>query len=126
MSIIVTQQWGYKMKALSIKQPHIHRILEGLKIYEIRSWKTSYRGEILLCASKQTAKGCEEGMITGHALGIADIIDIVPYEPHMSDKAMADYTPGQYAWVLGSVKKIKPFPIVGQLGLFEVTVSDQI
>ena len=40
------------MKALSIKEPWATLILEGKKTIETRTWKTNYRGEILLCASK--------------------------------------------------------------------------
>ena len=41
------------MKALSIIQPWASAIAECLKRFETRSWSTSYRGPILICASKQ-------------------------------------------------------------------------
>ena len=40
------------MKVISIKQPWATLILEGLKEYEFRSWKTKYRGELYIHASK--------------------------------------------------------------------------
>ena len=36
------------MKALTIKEPWATLIIEGYKEYEFRSWKTNYRGKILI------------------------------------------------------------------------------
>ncbi|MFV0141025.1 ASCH domain-containing protein [Empedobacter falsenii] len=44
-------------KALSIKQPWASLIAHGIKDIENRTWKTSYRGKILIHASGQYAKG---------------------------------------------------------------------
>ena len=38
------------MKVLTIKQPWASLIVDGYKKYEFRSWKTKYRGEILIHA----------------------------------------------------------------------------
>ena len=38
------------MKVITIKQPFATLIKEGLKEYEFRTWKTKYRGEILIHA----------------------------------------------------------------------------
>ena len=39
------------MKVLSIKEPYASLIVNGYKEYEFRSWKTKYRGKILIHAS---------------------------------------------------------------------------
>lgn len=44
------------MKTLTIKQPFATLIVEGLKEYEFRTWKTNYRGEILIHAGKAVDK----------------------------------------------------------------------
>lgn len=44
------------MKTLTIKQPFATLIVEGLKEYEFRTWKTNYRGEILIHAGKGVDK----------------------------------------------------------------------
>lgn len=44
------------MKTLTIKQPYATLIVEGLKEYEFRTWKTNYRGEILI----HTGKGIDK------------------------------------------------------------------
>jgi hypothetical protein len=41
------------MKALSLWQPWASLIAVGAKKYETRSWGTSYRGPLLICAAKR-------------------------------------------------------------------------
>jgi len=38
------------MKALTVRQPWAHHIAQGLKTIEVRSWRTSYRGPLLITA----------------------------------------------------------------------------
>lgn len=40
------------MKVITIKQPFASMIAAGIKEYEFRTWKTKYRGEILIHAGK--------------------------------------------------------------------------
>ena len=40
------------MKTITIKQPFATLIAEGFKEYEFRTWKTKYRGDILIHAGK--------------------------------------------------------------------------
>lgn len=40
------------VKAITIKQPFATLIAEGLKEYEFRTWRTKYRGDILIHAGK--------------------------------------------------------------------------
>ena len=42
------------MKALSIIPWYAMDILEGYKTVECRTWKTNYRGPILICSSSMT------------------------------------------------------------------------
>ena len=44
------------MKAITIKQPFASLIAAGLKEYEFRTWKSKYRGEILIHAGKGVDK----------------------------------------------------------------------
>ena len=36
------------MKVLTIKEPYASLIINGYKMYEFRSWKTNYRGKIIM------------------------------------------------------------------------------
>ena len=44
------------MKVISIKEPFATLIKDGVKVYETRSWKTNYRGEIYIHASMSLSK----------------------------------------------------------------------
>lgn len=48
------------MKVLTIKQPWASLIIEGYKRFEFRSWKTNYRGELLIHAGKSIDKEAYE------------------------------------------------------------------
>src|SRR3989339_577320 len=56
------------MKAISLWQPWASLCAVGAKLYETRSWSTSYRGPLLICA----AKG---GLCTGA------ILELIEKEP---------------------------------------------
>lgn len=61
------------MKALSVKNPYATRIIYKTKKYEYRTWRTKYRGKLLICSSKSPVI---EGMLSGHALGIVELKDV--------------------------------------------------
>jgi len=83
------------MKALSIRQPWAWAIVAGHKKFENRSWKTSYRGPLIIHAGKQfrfselhdmagyaMADGFdlpehEEDYPKGGIIGVVDLVDIV-------------------------------------------------
>ena len=44
------------MKTLTIKQPWASLIIDGYKKYEFRSWKTNYRGKLLIHAGASIDK----------------------------------------------------------------------
>lgn len=45
------------MKAITLWQPYATLIAEGHKVYETRSWATSYRGVMVVHASKKWDNG---------------------------------------------------------------------
>lgn len=110
------------MKAISIRNPHAHFILCDEKTVECRSWKTDYRGDLLICSS---ANPKIKNTICGHALCVARLDNIEPFtEEHLDKACMGDMPEGKsYAWHLSNVRVIKPFPVKGKLNLFEVDDS---
>ena len=54
------------MKVITIKQPFASLIASGQKEYEFRTWKTSYRGDILIHAQDD---GLNANGYTGTAFG---------------------------------------------------------
>lgn len=119
------------MKTLSTKQPWAYLICSGIKDIENRSWKTNYRGKVLIHTSalrahwqltaeqffntpnnlyKELKNTCTSAII-----GSVDIIDCI--QDHQSVWAEK----GQYHWVLKNPILFKEpiLDIKGKLGLWE-------
>jgi hypothetical protein len=105
------------MKAISIKQPWANLIASGQKTIETREWSTPYRGQILLVSSKVPKiepAGC--------AVAVANLVDCRIMTKADEVAAQCSIYPNAFAWVLQHIQAIEPFPIKGQLGLYEVDV----
>ena len=106
------------MKALSIHPEYAMNIVKGLKTIEVRTWTTRYRGDLLICATAKRGKG----LISGHALGVVTLADVVPMKREHAKAAMVspyEYWGDCYAWILENPRPIKPFPMKGKLSLWE-------
>ena len=74
------------MKALTIKQPWATLIMQKDKRFEFRSWKTNYRGDVLVHAGKcidkealeRLKKYLPDELPLGKILGKVTITDCVP------------------------------------------------
>lgn len=123
------------MKAITIKQPWASLIVHGIKDIENRSWRTDFRGRVLIHSSAKgdIAKfGCLQpnqrlkvlntpmGRIGfnylpfGSIIGSVEIVDCVQNHPSIwADK-------GVYNWVLANpVLFKKPIPAKGRLSFWE-------
>lgn len=109
------------MKALSIDPEYTNYIYEGTKTIECRTWKTNYRGKLLICATKTNVPG----FISGHAYCVADLTDIEPFTEAHLEASQMDEMPDVpcYAWHLENIKAIYPIPVRGKQGLFDVDDS---
>lgn len=109
------------VKALSILPEYADDILVGAKTVEWRSWKTDYRGDLLICASSRKLKG----YISGYALCMVKLVDVVPFTRKHIKGALMDGVPNPagYAWILEDVRYIKPFKYKGQLHIYDVDAS---
>ena len=103
------------MKALSIWPEYATAIAQGWKTVEWRSWKTDYRGDIVICSSSRKTKG----FVSGHALCVVELVDIVPFGRDHLEAAQMDYVEEGYAWILKNNRMIKPVPVNGKLRLWE-------
>lgn len=110
------------MKALTIDPEYAWYIHEEDKTVECRTWKTNYRGPLLICASKMPL----EGYISGHAICVVNLVDVVPFTKGHLDAAAMDEMPDVpcYAWILENALPIVPFPVRGKMGLFDVDESN--
>lgn len=122
------------MKVLSIRQPWASLIIKGYKKYEFRSWKTKYRGKILIHASGMIEKKMLErfkeydlDINTSAIIGEAELTDCIKVDKDFNDKLKSidpvvygnsnhDET---YAWKLDNIKMYNEIiPIKGKLGLW--------
>lgn len=105
------------MKALSVWPEWAAPIMVGEKCVECRSWSTSYRGPLLICASNKPLGG----YVHGHALCVVDLVGVMPFGMEHLGLALLDDVPdNHYAWLLDNVRMVKPFPVKGRQMLFDV------
>jgi hypothetical protein len=97
------------MKALSIHQPYANQIMTGEKGVEYRSWATKYRGDLLICSTKNPKV---LDLLCGYALCVVELFAIGYAEKSNNDK--------RNWWCFANIRKIKPFPVKGQQRLFNV------
>lgn len=133
------------MKTLSIKQPYAALIAAGLKPFEIRTWQTQYRGELLIHAGKAWHENFRGYNFFSEILGlkhvedfipfpnqdwlkmayqfspvcVVDLVDIRPMTQDDEPKAFCPYIPGAFSWVLENARLVEPFAMSGKLSLFE-------
>ena len=126
------------MKVITIKEPFATLIAEGYKEYEFRTWKTKYRGEILIHAGKSANKKAMEkfkylnlkyscGKIIAKAV-LTDCIKIDNTARKMlEDKneylvysSVINHTDWDgYGFKLENIEKINPIEINGKLSLWD-------
>lgn len=122
------------MKVISIKQPWATLILLGYKEYEFRTWKTKYRGEIYIHASKMVEKDAMKhfedlnlDIKTGCIIGKVNLEDVKEvtedFENDLIKKNEQVYGfskgRGGYAWKMSNPTSIEPIYVNGKLGVWE-------
>ncbi len=119
------------IKALSVKQPWANMIASGKKTIETRTWRTNYRGLLLIVSSKlpdtaaMPASECPGPF--GVALCIVEVMDCRRMLPGDIHAACCGWGSELYSWVLrpGAVRQIEPpFAVRGRPGLFDVEVPE--
>lgn len=125
------------MKVLTIKQPFASLIIEGLKEYEFRTWKTKYRGEFLIHAGKGIDKKAMEKFKcfnldypSGCIIGKVTLTDCIKIDDEarkmLKEKKSIVYDSivnntdwEGYGFKMENIQKIEPIPIDGKLSFWE-------
>ena len=107
------------MKCISIKGDWAIKIFTGEKTIETRTWKTKHRGLILLHASQRPKSN-----ISGKVFAIAILDSCVPMEKEHEENACVEVYDNAWAWILKGIVPIIPFPMKGQLGLYNIKEPD--
>lgn len=130
------------MKALSVRQPWAYLILEGGKNVENRTWRTGYRGPLLIHASRQWASHepgsrRQRDVVSAIRIGgkliewppnlprgaIVGMVRLVNLHHCMSqlESPWVETEADLWHWVLEDPLPFpEPIPYRGQWGLFEV------
>lgn len=128
------------MKVISIKEPYATLIKENIKNIETRSWKTNYRGEIYIHASKTSSKITDKKLLeltknlkpsNGNIIAKATLVDckymdkefINEIKQNKTEYLCGDYKEGRYAWILKDIKKIKPIKAKGKLNIWNYEIE---
>ena len=128
------------MRAYTVYQPYAWATVAGLKPHETRSRRTNIRGRVAVHAGKAGLNRATRGLSTnefwellgavggrtdlplGAVVGTVEIVDCVPVEDvvdslTMQERALGDYSPGRWAWVLKNpVMFAEPAPARGKQG----------
>jgi hypothetical protein len=116
------------MKVIVIRQPWAWLIVHGFKDIENRTWKTRYRGTLLIQASanlpprRKLEEDCRfagrrgaklpEKFETGGIIGMVQLVDCVT-------SSRSKWFHGPVGWVLSKPKRLQFIPLKGRLGLFD-------
>lgn len=123
-----------EIRALSIKQPFAQLVAEHGKV-ETRTFRTSWRGLVLFCSSKErygdahVRNWCGNRLAAeiagicpdqpqGMAIAIGNLVDCRPLSPN--DAHFIQWSPGWaqlWGWHFENVTLIEPFAFKGQVGL---------
>ncbi|MDD4187648.1 MAG: ASCH domain-containing protein [Bacilli bacterium] len=129
------------MKVLSVQEPWASLVKEQIKQIETRSWKTNYRGELYIHASKKICTKKEFAEYTPQISLLKEpifdygciiakcILDdcilmteefIEEIKNNKIEYLCGDYQVGRYAWILKDIKPlVKPIPAKGSLGIWK-------
>ena len=113
------------VKTISIRQPWAHLIVLGIKDIENRSWKTKYRGRILIHAALKIDWDAVKVLNIpesewhifkknrGGIIGETEIIDCVT-------QSSSKWFEGPFGFVLTNSKPLPFTKIKGKLGIFTI------
>ena len=123
------------MKAITIKQPFASLIAAGLKEYEFRTWKTKYRGEILIHAGKGVDKKAMKKHLnleypSGCIIAKVTLADCIKVDDELRKKlsernaeiysSIIKHTEWEgYGFKLENIVKTEPIPAKGKLSIWE-------
>lgn len=131
------------MKGITLTQPWASAIALGYKRVETRSWRTSYRGPLLIHAAKgfpaEARAFAAEELALGRGVNppplsaivaVANLVYIEQTETTALlvsglERHYGDYSDGRYAWHLEDIRALpEPIPCRGALGLW--TPPDEV
>lgn len=129
------------MKVLTIREPWVCFIRQGIKTTETRSRKTNYRGELYIHTGLKTdivptelrkqydpaesfpGTICLKCILSDCILMDAEYIDKIKCESR-NDYLCGDFKVGRYARILTDVQEVPPITARGKLGLWNYNIEE--
>lgn len=127
-----------KIKSLCVRQPYADLLTKATwrdengiwhadKTIEVRSRKTNFRGDVLICASRHPEIA---GCLSGCAVGFVEIYDVKPIAEFTEDDWKATCIPESdrpkfgkgFGWLVRNPRRVVEMPVVGKLGFFDIIV----
>ena len=133
------------MKVISLTEPFATLISEGKKYIETRSWKTNYRGELYIHASKTKIRKewlnnkelmdlvDDKNLNYGYIICKCNLIDCIYMDEEFINKIKKNhqeylcgiYEVGRYAWILDNVELLnEKIPAKGNLNIWNYERND--
>jgi hypothetical protein len=96
-------------KALATQQPWAALIAAGRKTIEVRSWKTHYRGPLVIVASSKRDVDSGHGEVPQPVSCLMAIVDLVDVRPGRSSDTRAAFCnpTGLFSWVLANPRRLR-------------------
>ena len=108
------------LKAISIRQPWCHNILCDGKDVENRTWRTHFRGTVLIHAAKAPDQFYKEqglALERGGIVGVMDIIDCFNYVDSI-------WFNGPWGFVIRNARPVPFIPCRGALSFFKPDIEE--
>lgn len=128
-------------RSLTVKQPYAGDLVTveysdgenefGLKSIEVRSRKTKYRGELMICSA---AAPEVYGLLTAATLGIVELYDVKPcadftkedWENTRIPEAEQHKYKNGYGWLMRNPRRVIEHPVKGQLGIYSLVYTKDL
>lgn len=130
-----------RWRALTVKQPYATDLVTieykdgehefGTKTIEVRSKKTKYRGDLMVCsAASPEIYGLESGV----TLGLIELYDVKPakdFTPEdwentrIPEKEQHKYRHG-FGWMMRNPRRVIEHPVKGQLGIYNLVYTKDL
>lgn len=120
------------MRTLAVRQPWATYIAEGWKTVEVRTWRTDYRGPLLIPASGKPCiidrdDGSESLLPTQCQVCVVDLVDVRPWLRHEAEAACLDpedWDTRFWGWHLANPRHVWPAAHKGRLNLYQTPDHD--
>lgn len=127
-----------RWRALTVKQPYATNLVtidnltkEAIKSIEVRSKKTKYRGELMICSA---ASPEIHGLLSGVTVGLVELYDVKPVSKFTKEDWENTSIPESerskykncWGWMMRNPRQVIEHPVKGQLGIYNLIYTKDL